>query len=163
MNYVYIGKIVNTHGIKGELRIKSNFDKKDLVFKSGMKFYIGDLKNEEIVKTYRKHKEFDMVTFNNYNNINEVLKYLKQKVYVNRSDLKISNNDYLLDDLLGMKVVENGEELGIVNDIEENGINILLCIKGKKNFYIPKHDNFIKKVDLDKGIIQVENAKGLML
>ena len=42
MDYVYIGKIVNTHGIKGELRIRSNFDKKDIVFKPGFTLYIGE-------------------------------------------------------------------------------------------------------------------------
>lgn len=163
MEYVYIGKIVNTHGIKGELRIKSNFDKKDLVFKPGITFYIGEGYVPEEVVTYRKHKDFDMVTFKGYTNINEVLNYVKHKVYVNRDDLKLNNNEYLLDDLIGMSVIENGEVLGTVRDIEENGINILLCVSGSKDFYIPKHDNFIKEVKLDSKEIIVENAKGLIL
>lgn len=163
MDLVRIGKIVNTHGIKGELRIKSNFDKKDLVFKPGMKYYIGDENTCEIVNSYRHHKEFEMVTFNGYNNINDVLHYLKQPVFVNREDLNLNSSDYLLDDLIGLTVVENGEELGVVKDIEENGINILLCVSGVKNFYIPKHDNFIKNVDLNNKVITVENAKVLIL
>ena len=60
MKYVYIGKIVNTHGIKGELRILSDFKYKDKVFKSNMLIYIGKDKIEEKIVSYRKHKNFDM-------------------------------------------------------------------------------------------------------
>ena len=48
--YIYIGKIVNTHGIKGEIRILSDFEKKDSVFVVGMPIYIGRKKEKEIIK-----------------------------------------------------------------------------------------------------------------
>lgn len=163
MDYVYIGKIVNTHGIKGELRIRSDFDKKDLVFKPGITLYIGEGRVPEKITTYRVHKEFDMVTFEGYDNINQVLNYLKMNVYINRDDLKLDKEDYLLQDLIGLNVVEAGEMLGKVFDIVYNGSNILLSVFGKKNFYIPKNGNFIKKVDLEEGIIEVQDAKGLIL
>lgn len=163
MDYVYVGKIVNTHGIKGELRIKSNFDKKDLVFKTGFTLYIGEGYVPEKITTYRVHKEFDMVTFEGYNNINQVLNYLKMKVYVKRSDLELNKDEYILDDLVGLNVIENGEMLGKVSEIVYNGINILLCVSGQKDFYIPKNGNFIKKVNLEEGIIEVQDAKGLIL
>ena len=163
MNYIYVGKIVNTHGIKGELRIKSDFDKKDIIFKPGFTLYIGEGYVAEKIVTYRVHKEFDMVTFEGYNNINQVLNYLKLNVYVKREDLSLNNDDYLLQDLIGLNVVENGEMLGKVSEIVYNGINVLLSISGENNFYIPKNGDFIKKVDLEKGIIEVKDAKGLIL
>ena len=52
MNYLYIGKLVNTHGIKGEVRILSNFRHKDKVFVKGFKFYVGKDKKEYVVETY---------------------------------------------------------------------------------------------------------------
>lgn len=163
MDYVYVGKIVNTHGIKGELRIRSSFDKKDLVFKPGFSLYIGKSYELKKITTYRVHKEFDMVTFEGYDNINQVLNYLKMNVYVKRSDLELSKDEYILDDLVGLNVVENGEMLGKVSEIVYNGINILLSVSGQKDFYIPKNGNFIKKVNLEKGIIEVQDAKGLIL
>ena len=81
MNWIYIGKIVNTHGIKGEVRLLSNFSKKALVFKKDFKIYIGEEKEEEIINTYRPHKQFDMLTFQGINDINKVLKYKGKKVY----------------------------------------------------------------------------------
>lgn len=163
MDYVYVGKIVNTHGIKGELRIRSNFDKKEIIFKKGFTLYVGEGHVPEKIVTYRVHKEFDMVTFEGYDNINQVLNYLKMNVYVKRSDLSLDKDEYILEDLIGLNVIENGEMLGKVSEIVYNGSNILLSILGDNNFYIPKLGNFIKKVDLEKGIIEVQDAKGLIL
>ena len=69
MKFINIGKIVNTHGIKGELRILSKFRYKDKVFKKGMNLYVGKKKEKFTINTYRFHKIFDMVTFNGFNNI----------------------------------------------------------------------------------------------
>ncbi len=163
MEFVYIGKIVNTHGIKGELRLLSNFDKKELVFKQGVKIYIGEGHEEHTIVTYRHHKEFEMITLQGFDNINQVLKYLKMKVYVNRDDLALKAHDYLLQDLMGLEVINEGERLGKVKDIVYNGSNILFEIEGIKHFYVPNNEHFIKEVNLDKKQIEVEDVKGLML
>ncbi len=118
MKYIRIGKIVNTHGIKGELRILSQFKYKDRVFKPEFKLYIGKDKTCEIISTYRPHKQFDMVTFNNYNNINEVLKYKGDYVFINEEDLVLNDNEYLDSDLIDLKVICNNKEIGIVKNIE---------------------------------------------
>ena len=79
MEYLYVGRIVNTHGIKGELRIKSDFDYNEKVFKPGITLYIGKFYTPEVITSFRHHKEFEMVTFKGYDNINQVLKYLKME------------------------------------------------------------------------------------
>ena len=119
MEFLKIGKIVNTHGIKGELRILSDFEYKDKVFKNNVSLYVGSLKKEYVINSYRHHKIFEMVTFKGYNNINEVLELKGQLVYVNRSILKINEDDYLLNDLIGMEVFDNDELL-----IKDSGIGI---------------------------------------
>lgn len=162
-DYVFIGKIVKTHGIKGELRIKSDFDKKELVFQPGFTLYIGKGYVPEEIVSYRKHKDFDMVIFKGYDNINQVLHYLKMDVYVKRESLSLKEDDYLLQDLIGFTVLENGEILGKVSDIVYNGSSILLYIASSQNFYIPYQNYFVKKVILEKHVIEVENAKGLIL
>ena len=162
MDYIYIGTIVGTHGIKGELKIKSNFEYKDQVFKENNNLYIGEEKNKETINTYRYHKIYDMVTFKEYNNINEVLKYKGKKVYINREDLNI-DKDYVLDDLIGCLIYEDNQCLGKVKDIYDNNGNVLLDVVGEKEFYIPYNDNFIKKVDIKSAKIEVSNAKDLIL
>lgn len=164
MEFICVGKIVQTHGIKGELRIRSNFLKKDRVFKKGFTLYLGDEKKPEVINTYRPHKEFDMVTFEGYNNINQVLDYLKLKVYAKKEDIELKEDEYILEELVGLDVIEDGLNLGKVSEIVYNNSNILLyVISENTNFYIPNNPNFIKKVNLDKNEIIVENAKGLIL
>ena len=163
MEFVYIGKIVNTHGIKGELRLLSDFDRKETVFQKDFIIYIGPGHTKEVISSYRKHKSFDTISLEGYDNINQVLCYKGMNVYVNRDDLKMSKDEYLLEDLIGFAIKENGELLGKVKEIVYNGSGTLLVIEGTKTFYIPNNKEFIKKVNLDNKEIECENAKGLIL
>ena len=102
MEYIYIGGLVNTHGIKGEVRILSDFKYKNDVFKHGFNLYIGKDKIKETINTYRVHKNYDMVTFIGINDINDVLKYKGMNVYINKEELNI---DGILDeDIIGMNM-----------------------------------------------------------
>lgn len=160
MDKVYIGKIVGTHGIKGEVRIKSNFDHKDKVFKIGNKLIIDD--KEYIIKSYRVHKDFDMVTLNDYNNINDVL-YLKGKsVYFNKNNLSLNNNEYILDDLLDYKVIYKGKNYKVtfINDTNKN--NIVLYVNGDNDkFLITMKSPSIRLDNLEK-IIYINGEEGII-
>lgn len=162
MNFVYIGDLVNTHGIKGEVRIVSDFKYKDQIFKEGFKLYIGKKKEELIIKTHRIHKNYDMVTFNGINSIEDALIYKGELVYINRNDL--TEYDYLSEDLINMEVYdENNVKLGIVKSIDKNIIyDILVVNNGKKDCYVPNIPEFVLKVDLDKKKITIKNIKGLI-
>lgn len=163
MDYIFIGKIVSTHGIKGEVRLISNFEKKEKVFKTGMNIYIGNEKEKQVITGYRKHKNYDMITLDGINDINDVLKYKGLKVYVDRDALNLDKDSYILDDLLGMKIISDNIEYGIVSDIFDNNGNTLLQISFEKNYYIPYNGSYIRNVDLEKHEIDVINVKDLIL
>ena len=163
MNYLYIGKIINTHGIKGELRILSNIDKKSIIFVPGRKIYIGYDYTEETISTYRYHKIYDMITLESYNDINEVLKYKGKKVYINRDDLNLDKDDYLLEELIDCNIVYNSNILGKITEIVYNNGNILLKINGDKSFYIPVKGDYIEKVNINNKEVIVNNIEGLIL
>lgn len=160
MDYIYIGKIVSTHGIKGEVKIISDFFEKDKIFKKGFKLYITPLYHEEVINTYRVHKNYDMVTFNGYNDINEILKYIGMGVYIKRSDLDLKEDEYLLSDLIGYVVYDNNKLLGKVSGINFNN-NVLLKIDDI--FYIPFIDEFIEKVDVKTKKIMTRNGSDFKL
>lgn len=160
MDLVYVGKIIGTHGIKGELKIKSDFERKDLVFKVGGKVIIDN--REYTIRSYRYHKIFDMITIDEYDNINDVLCYVGKNVYVSRISLNLKKSEYLLSDLIGLNIVSGDTVYGIVSDYS-NDINPLLKIDFDKNYYIPLKANYIKSVDLDKKVIIVEDIEGLII
>lgn len=163
MKYIIIGKIVNTHGIKGELRILSDFKYKDKIFKKGFPLYIGHTKEKEIINTYRPHKQFDMVTFNNYNNINEVLKYKGEYVFINKEDLELNYNQYLNEDLIGLEVITQNKSLGTLKKIEKysSKYETLVVENNGKRILIPYNFDIIEKIDLDNKKIFVKYIKGL--
>lgn len=144
---IYIGKIVNTHGIKGELRILSNFKYKEEIFKVGNFLYIDN--NKYQIKTYRKHKNYDMVTLNDFNNINEVLFLKEKQVYSLREYVK----EVLPEDLIGYEIIKDDKKQGKVKYIMQNKVqDILVTDTNKKIIFIKE---FIKNIDNNKKAIIV--------
>ena len=159
MEYVCIGKLVNTHGIKGEVKLLSNFEYKDKAFVVGMNFYIGEDKEKVTVNSYRHHKVFDMVTFKEYNYINDVLKFKGKLVYVLKPDLALDNNSILDRDYIGMNAYYEGLLSGKVNDIiDNNGYKLMLI--GTK--YVPFNKEFISSVSVTKKELILKNVEGLL-
>ena len=164
MNYLYIGKIVNTHGLKGELRILSKFEYIDKVFVKGFKFYIGKDKECHTVTSYRHHKTFEMVTFEGFNNINDVLYMKGMDVYINKEDLVLNKDEYLDEDLIGLKIMSNNEEKGIIKDVESNGSSKLLVVDyNDKEVLIPYNKAFVKSINIEDKIVEINEIEGLYI
>ena len=162
MKYINIGKLVNTHGIKGEVRIISNFKYKDRVFIPGMKIYIGKDKICEEINSHRHHKIFEMITIKGYNDINQVLKYKGEYVFVNKDDIILNDFEYLDEDIIGLKVFVDDKYMGVVKKIERYNTNNLLVVKGEvKDYLIPYNFDIIKSVNLEKREMNVVNILGL--
>ncbi len=160
MKDIFIGKVSSTHGIKGEIKIRSDFELKDEVFKVGNSIIIGGQSYK--ITSYRVHKGYDMVTLEGLNDINQVLIFKGKDVYVKREQLNLEDDEYVLDDLIGMDIYLDEKNLGTVKDYV-TGLNPLLEIIGEKKFYIPLNGNYIINVDLnDKKIFVSDEVKGLL-
>ena len=153
MKYIYIGDIVNTHGLKGEVRLISDFEYKKKVFKKGFKLYIGRTKEEVIINTYRVHKEYDMLTFEGLTSIDDVIIYKGDKVYINRSDLKIRG--YFNEDLIGLSVYANNNYIGKVEYIMKNKAHNILVVTEDEKGYVFYEAKF-RKNPITNTIIQNE-------
>ena len=159
MKFIRIGKIVNTHGLKGGLRILSDFRHKENVFIKGMKLYVGKKKEEFTINTYRFHKIYDMVTFEGFNNINDV-EYLKGlQVYINEDDLKLEDEIYS-GKLLGFKVIINKKEIGEITEIIDTPANEVLRVNEK--VLIPYVKDFIEDINIEEKTVYVKEVGGLL-
>jgi len=160
MNNVYIGKIVNTHGIKGELRIKSNFPFKDKVFIINNKLIIDN--KEYTIKSYRVHKDYDMVTLDDYNDINEVL-FLKNKdVYFSKDNLNLNDDEVLDEELITYKVKTTNNEEGYITEIfEPSRMNKVIRVMLNREVLIPLYSPMIKKIDKKNKEVIIELLEGM--
>ena len=156
MEKILIGKYVSTHGIKGEIRIKSNFKYKEKVFIVGNEIYIEDKKF--IINSYRIHKEYDMITLAGINNINDILSLKGSLVYIDKSLLKLNKDEYLDSDLIGFKVYIDNNLKGTVQDISYLTKNKKLLIINNK--LVPFE--LIKQIDLENKKIILEKVDGLL-
>jgi 16S rRNA processing protein RimM len=153
MNKAYLGKYVNTHGLKGEIRIKSNFPYKSRIFKIDNEIIIND--TVYVIKSYRVHKDYDMVTLDGITDINMIPFPKNTKVYIDR-DKYLEKKDYLDDDLIGFIVYNSKLEREIIDIVYLNDTKKL--IKTSEG-YIPFE--LVKNVDLENKKILIEEVDGL--
>ena len=157
---IYIGKIVSTHGIKGELRIISHFEYKDKVFVVGNTLVIND--TEYKIRSYRKHKNFDMVTLNDYKDINEVLFLLKNKVFFKEEDLKLDNDEILDSELITYNVeATNGSRGKVLEVFFASEDNKILRIFLDKEYLIPFNSPMLVKIDKNNKRVIVDIIEGM--
>ncbi len=160
MEKVYIGKIASTHGIKGEIRIISNFPYKEKVFKIGNKLIIDN--EEYTIKSYRVHKKFDMVTLNDYKDINEVLFLMKKNVYFNKQALILKDNEILDEDLVEFEVLTTKGKRGIIKEIFlASPKNKIIRVLIDKEILIPLNSPMIKEIDKEKRQLIIDLITGM--
>jgi len=160
LDIIKIGKIVNTHGIKGEIRILSSFPYKEKVFQVGNKILMDD--KAYTIMSYRVHKGFDMVTLDGYTNINDVLFLMKKDVYFDKKDLLLDENEILDEDLVTYTVLTKDGRSGIIKEIfyasEDNKI---LRIELDHEVLIPWNSPMIIKVDKKEKSVLIELIEGM--
>lgn len=161
-----IGKIVNTHGIRGEMRVVATTDDPKR-FEKLKEIYI-ERKDMELykVESVRYHKNFVLIKFEGVNTIDEAELFKNALLKINRKDsLPLASDEYYIGDLYNMDVTtEEGRMLGELIDIIYTGSNDVYVIKNKetqKELLIPAIKQVIKKVDLQQKIMVVKLLEGL--
>lgn len=165
-----VGKIVNTQGIKGEVRVISSTDFPEKRYMRGNVLYLF-LPNSETplqltIKSHRKHKNFDLLLFEGYENINEVEKFRDGIFKVPESQLgRLDEGEFYFHEIIGCLVFTmQGGEVGKVIEILTPGANDVWVVKGKngKEILIPYIDDVVKRVDVKEQIILIEPMEGLL-
>jgi len=165
-----VGKIVNTHGIRGEVRVISRTDFPEERYKKGNKLYIFLEREAEpievTVKSHRVHKSFDLLSFEGYDNINDVEPFKGAMLKVPESQLgKLNEGEYYFHEIIGCTVAtENGETIGTVREILTPGANDVWVVRRQDgaDVLIPYIDDVVIRVDLEQKTIIVRPMEGLL-
>jgi len=166
--YLNVGKIVNTHGIRGEVRVISQTDFPEQRYRKGKQLTLFRENQPALdltVSSHRKHKNFDLLTFEGYPNINDVEPFRNGILKVSKEDLaQLEENEFYYHDIIGLTVLENDQVIGKVKEILSPGANDVWVIqrKGKKDALIPYIESVVKAIDLASGEVQVEIPEGLL-
>lgn len=168
MDFLQVGKIVNTHALQGEVKVVSNSDFKEERFKKGSQLYI-DFNGEYIevvVATHREHKGADLLKFKHLNSINDVEKYKGCALLVSGEDLEeLEENEFYYFEIIGCTVKSTeGEEIGKITEILETGANDVWVVKrpNQKDALIPYIEDVVKFVDIDAKEVIIEVLEGLL-
>lgn len=165
MEYTAIGKIINTHGINGEVKIYPYTD--DVKRFSVLEIaYIGEDKLMVNVSNVKYHKGLPLVKFKGYDSINDVIKFKDELIYVDDSNrIILPENHYFIYDLIECQVYDmDNNYIGKIVEVLKGASNDVYVVKDNshKEHLIPVVKEFIKNVNIDKKTIFIDPIEGMI-
>ena len=164
-----VGKIVNTHSLKGEVKVISSTDFEEERFKKGSKLLVtrgNQLIREVIVESYRNHKNFLLVKFEGIDSVEEAEKLKNLQIKIDSDEVgELEENEFYFHEIIGCQVFdENDRNLGEIIDILTPGANDVWVIKGEegKEILIPYIEDVVKQIDIINKKVNIEVMEGLI-
>ena len=166
-DFFQIGVISSTHGIKGEVKVFPTTDEVNR-FKRLKEVYLDTGKERLILhpESVKFFKQFVILKFKEFNDINEIEQYRNKSLLVDREHaVKLKKDEYFIADLMGLKVMtDEGEQLGILKDVLQTGANDVYIVETSegKEVLLPAIKECVLKVDVDAGEVLVHIMPGLL-
>ena len=153
------GRIVNTHGIRGEVRIQPWADSPEFLLRFKT-FYIDGAPVR--VRAARVHKGCVIALFDGVEDVNAAMGLKNKTLCIDRADARLPKGSFFLADILGARVVtEDGAELGALADTLDLPGQRVYVVRGEREHLIPAVPEFILHTDADAGVITVRLIEGM--
>ena len=157
--YLEAGRVVNTHGVRGEVKIDPWTDSPAVLSKLST-LYIGEKPYK--IAAAREHKGMLLVKFEGVDDINAAMVLKNRVVLLDREDLRLEAGAFFLQDILGAEVVdEAGARLGELVDIIQSAASNIYVVRGEREILIPAVPAFIVKTDAEAGVVTVRLIEGM--
>ena len=157
--FVEAGRIVNTHGVNGEVKIEVWLDSPAL-FRKIRRLYLDG--TEKKILSSRVHKSFLIAGLEGIDDLNAAMALKGRRVEVLRADMPLKKGEFLVQDLIGFTVVdEDGAVVGTMTGAEETPAAMLYIVKGEREHLIPAVPAFLRGIDEEKRQIRVHMIEGL--
>ncbi|HFI0063888.1 TPA: ribosome maturation factor RimM [Streptococcus suis] len=168
MNYFNVGKIVNTQGLQGEMRVLSVTDFAEERFKKGSVLALFDDKDQFVMEvgiaSHRKAKNFDIIKFKGLYHINDIEKYKGFSLKIAEENLTdLDEGEFYYHEIIGLDVYENDQFIGQIKEILQPGANDVWVVKrkGKKDLLLPYIPPVVLNIDIENNRVDVELLEGL--
>jgi 16S rRNA processing protein RimM len=169
--FLRVGRIVATHGLRGEVRVLSDTDFPEERFASGSRLLLQHPSLAKplslTVKKARPHKNVWLVSFEEWSDINQIEPYKGGTLVVPVTEMLPANEEgeFYLHQIIGCQVVTTeGRAIGRVQDIYQlpaNDVWVVRSSESGKNLYLPYIEQVVKQVDIEKKQITIEWMEGL--
>ena len=157
--YVEAGRIVNAHGVTGEVKIEVWLDSPDF-FRKFKRLYLRGA--EKKILSARPHKQFVIVRLEGVDDLNAAMALKGETVEILRADAHLKKGEFFVQDILGFSVVdERGTEIGKLVDAEETPASMIYVVRGEREHLIPAVKEFILSIDAEKEEIRVHLIEGM--
>ena len=165
-NFLEIGEIVGTHGIRGEMRVNPWCDSPDFVCKFKTLYYDSNGSCAAQIKSARPHGNIVLLTVSGIDTVEAAQKMRGKILYMKRSDAKLPEGTYFIAELIGCKVydADNPEKIyGTLSDVSETGANDVWHIKDEsgKEYLIPSIPDVVIETDVAADRIVIRPLKGI--
>lgn len=165
MELIKVGQILNTHGIKGGLKIRPYTDFIDR-FSEDITYYIGSIKNPVHIKSYREYKGLIYIDLAEYNDINDVIIFKGESLLISKEDrYELPEGLHYISDLIGLDVIDkNHGKIGVLKEVLETSANdvYLVDLGNNQEVLIPAVKEFVEDIDIENNIISVKLIEGML-
>ncbi len=158
--FLEAGKIVNTHGTGGELKVQPWSDEPDFLCGFSEVYVNGQPLR---VRQARVHQNYLLMTLEGVDSIDEALRYKNKVLCIRRADAPLTEGEYYVADLIGLEARDaaTGAVLGRVTDILNYPAHDLYVIDGETRHYVPDVPAFVRGIHADEGYISFSLLEGL--
>ena len=163
--YLECAIIINTHGVRGDVKLESLCDSPEVLAELERVFVHENGKYREIKVTHTSiFKQFVLATLEGVTDMDQAAAMKGTTLYASRDDFELDEGDYFIADLIGLPIidVDNGKTYGTVKEVINRGASDIYVVKtpnGER--MMPAVEEFVKRIDLDKGIF-VKTIPGLL-
>lgn len=161
--YLEAGKIVTTHGIKGEVKIMPYTDYPELLCEFD-RLFIGKNHEEIAIDRSRAFKGMVIAKLEGVNTPEDASKLRNKILYMHRDDLELDDDTYFIQDLIGIEVHDADTDFvyGTITDVMQTGANDVYVINGiNREYLIPAIPEVVISTDIDGNIMTIRPLEGL--
>lgn len=162
-----VGVITSTHGVRGEVKVYPTTD--DAKRFKRLKEVILDTGKEQMIleiEGVKFFKQFVILKFKGFDNINDIEKYRQKSLYVTRENaVRLGRDEYFIADLIGLRIQdESGADLGVLREVIPTGANdvYVIDLTDGRELLLPAIKQCVLKVDLEAGFMRIHILDGLL-
>lgn len=160
--YLEAGKIVTTHGIRGEVKIMPYTDTPELLCEFD-RLFIGKNHTEITIEKSRVFKNTVIAKIEGVNTPEDAEKLRNKILFMHRDDLELDEDTYFIQDLIGMEVRDSETDFvyGKIIDVMQTGANDVYVIQGEREYLVPAIPDVVVSTDIDNEIMLIKALDGL--